>query len=748
MRSIMKTLLAGTGLACALSTPAYAQTAAGTDADAGSSVPADGDIIVTATRRDERLQDVPVAVTAISAAQLELQQIDNVQDLFGVVPGVNVATGVGGTNELQIGLRGLVPSVTEPTVDMSVGIYIDGVYVARPISANTGFIDMERVEVLRGPQGTLFGRNTIGGAFNITTKKPTEEFTGYVEAAYGNYDMFRGTGVVNLPLNDIVQTRFVYSHMQRNGFGRSIVSATNPLVTGPLDREFSDAKQDYARGTLRVAPSEDFEMLISGDYFRFEGNSALYRLNYVAPGSPFAAYVTNDYYQNQADFNPKTFNESYSATINVTGNMGFATIRSISAYRHAATERASDLDASPIAGRDFVSFPFSGEQISQELQLFGDAVDGRLNWIVGGYYFYEKGSYAIELDVGAPVVIVNSRIPTLSNESLSAFAQLDFAITDALKVTGGIRQVRDNRSVAYQSGNAATVGGPLIGACGLPAAVLADPANCFYHPPQASYDFTPWTAELSFQPNRDLLAYVKVSRGYRSGGFQTQAAALAAIGTESFGPENLISYEGGIKATLLDGVLVTNLAGYHSKYSGVQQNENFTFGTPAQTISIIQNAGKAEINGVEAELAARLGGFRLSATYAYTDATFTSGPSVGTPYLVTPKHTFSVAGNYSVELGRGKLGLNADYSYRSKVFFYTPLPTWNQAQIDAVSQDGYGLFNASVSYSYEPFTLTVFAKNLADKEYAARTMNFVAAGFNTEAPGEPRTYGVSLRFDF
>jgi len=714
---------------------AFAQESGPAQAEANTTDASE--IIVTATRRAERLRDVPISVTAVSGAQIEQAQIRNVSDLYGRVPGVSLAPGVGSVNELQVGIRGLVPGALETTVDPSVGIYIDGVYVARPVAANTAFIDMERVEVLRGPQGTLFGRNTIGGAFNITTRKPEDYFEGSVEVGYGNFNRLTATGMINLPVSETVQARLVYNHHEHDGYARSLA----------LNEDIYDRKQDYVRASVRVAPSERFEMLLIGDYFKFSGASQFYKLNYLAAGSPLAAFQTPDFYTNNAGFNPRTTNEAYNATAIITAENDIFTVKSISAYRHVAATRGADLDGVPQALRDFVAFPTKNEQISQEVQFYGSAMNGRLDWIVGGYYFYEQGSSAIELDVGAPVIIVNTRIPKASNASVSGFAQLTYEIADNLKLTGGIRRVHDTRNASYVSGSALTVGGPLV-ACSLPAATGATLGNCYYKPPQATYNFTPWTVGVDYKPSDDLLLYGKVSRGYRSGGFQTQAAALAQLGIESFGPEALTSYEAGFKATMLNGAVQLNAAAFHSKYKGIQQTQNFTVaGPPSFTFAAITNAGTARLNGGEVELTARLGNFNLSANYALVDAKFLSGPSVGGDYLITPKHTYGLAAGYETDVAGGKLRLGVDYNYRSTVRFYDTAG-FSALQAAAVSQKGYGLLNANASFEFKPVTITVWGKNLTDKEYFARTQNFVAAGFNVGAVGEPATYGASVKYTF
>ncbi len=745
MKRLSYVLAAGVAL---MPLVAQAQTV---EEPAGASNASEG-IVVTATRREEHLQDVPVSVTALSAEALESQQIRNVQDLFGVVPAVSLATGVGGTNELQIGIRGLVPSQLAPTVDMSVGIYVDDVYIARPATANAAFIDMQRVEVLRGPQGTLFGRNTIGGAFNITTHRPEREFGGSVEVQYGDYNQLGFSGVLNAPLSDAVAARFVYDHSEHEGFGRSSF----------LNEEMSSSQRDYARASLLFSPSDRLEVTLIGDYFISEGDSQFFRLNYVNPahavGATLVPYApasiggtapagTADDWTNHAGFNPDISTESYSLTGIAVLDMEWATLRSITSYRNTETERRSDLDATPLPTLDFLSFPQDSDQVSQELQLFGQAMGGQLDWIVGAYYFREGGDTTTGLARPNPTqILMAPENPNFENQSISVFGQATFALSDYWSITGGVRRVQDNREASYRQfiGDLAT--GAVL-SCLLPPGAGVGGSVCLFEPEEISDYFTPWTVGLEFQPSRDALLYFNVSRGYRSGGFPPQVGS-DVLSLEPFDPESLTSYELGGKFTFLDGNLIANFALYHSLYNDVQQNTNLLNPVTMTTYSTLTNAGNAELDGGELELAARIGELRLTANASFIDAEFVKGVGVGLPYLLTPDSTYAFAVDYPIEIGPGTLNLHTDYNWRSEVYFYSPAGMTPE-QADAVSQDAYGLWNARLSYDVGRLTFGVFGKNLTDEVYAARTMNFVLSrGFNTEAAGDPRTYGVSLRYRF
>ena len=315
-RRIACLLLAGSVLG-GVNAPAFAQTAPATSAAEPAAQDELQDIVVTAQRREQRLQDVPIAVSAISGADLEGRQIGDVNALAANVPAVTFTATPYGNNDLILAIRGVAPGGVLPNVDQAVGIYVDGVYYARPEGSNFALVDLASAEVLRGPQGTLFGRNTIAGALNLTTNKPRYEFEGSLKASYGNYDALGLTGIVNVPIIDgRLAARIVYSHVQHDGYGY------NPALNGPV----ADQNDDFVRASLRADITNDLRVDLSFDYYNGVNHQPLWVLAYYQAGlSPanLAPYVAAPRSRvSTAGINPLNRSTVYDFTGTITGTIG------------------------------------------------------------------------------------------------------------------------------------------------------------------------------------------------------------------------------------------------------------------------------------------------------------------------------------------------------------------------------------------------------------------------------------------
>ncbi|MCK9544697.1 MAG: TonB-dependent receptor plug domain-containing protein [Novosphingobium sp.] len=364
-------------MSASLTTPAFAQSASESAESTGVQ-----DIIVTATRRSERLQDVPVAVTALSSTALSNQGIDSVQDVQRATPSLSISPFPGDPGTASVSLRGLVATDALPTIDPAVGLYLDGVYIARATGANLNLIDVERVEVLRGPQGTLFGRNTIGGAINIISKKPTQDFEGEVSAGYGNYDAWNISGVINAPVSDRIAVRFAASHSQRDGYAKS-------SLTG---RDLAPDNTEYLRGQIAIQLTDNWDVLLSADYSdtRFKGGqwvtpvaqtgTAAAIVNSQAPADDSPA----DYFLPFSKNPPSQVDGHYRNTVwgvggTITGEIDDITFRAIIGYRNLDKYLAgNDLDGSPYTLLQQIYGLDTQHQVSTEFQLFGKLLDDRL----------------------------------------------------------------------------------------------------------------------------------------------------------------------------------------------------------------------------------------------------------------------------------------------------------------------------------------------------------------------------------
>jgi iron complex outermembrane receptor protein len=764
---------------------AFSQVGPGSAAGAGEEL---ADIIVTATRREERLRDVPIADTAVSAKKLEEQQIADVTTLANIVPNMQAKPSL---NPLQITLaiRGVTQLIASPAVDPPIGTYVDGVYNVLNAGSNIAMIDMERVEVLKGPQGTLFGRNTIGGAISITTMKPQDSFGGYVQQDAGNYGAYTTTAVLNLPISPgLLDTRLVFQHTQHEGYGRD-------LATGQPDNTLN---QNYFRGSVKYTPSDKWDVLLSGFYIHAQGFAPATKLGYFA--SPFNAsfplaagntsgdklsnYVNAGGFQDTYSSPDSTFKlDQYGVTNVITGHLNDAvTVKSISSYSSTDYQQVSDLDGTPYLFLNLIAFPVAAEQFSEELQAYGDALDDRLKWISGAYFFTVTGSQisnnATLFNLSPPAArTYNTNGPYVSNQSYSAFTQLTYELMPKLRLTAGVRYVVDDRKVTYLDHR--EVPGPdprAFVSCDLAnaaspvtAALGTSPGDCSFKS-SVQYGYLPWTVGLDFKPNDATLLYAKVSKGYRSGAYPgngptatppsatitaaqaltNNAAALALFGPVP--PESLLSPEIGAKLDFLDGKLKVNAAGYFSRYDNIQLTVNVIPCPTCSTVAVLENSGNADMWGGELEVSALLGKLELDGAIGYTDPKYLSGSaSFGQPVINVSKTNESLTASYPSETSAGLLTLTGTYAYRSGATFYTVTSGLPAAANAAVTQKGFGLLSARAAFTLAnlPITLAIYGENLTNEKYKDSASDFPAPlSYAVYWPGPPLTFGGSIKYSF
>ena len=753
-----RTTLAGTGAALFAGALAGAPAAMAAQAAPPMAEAADGDmatVVVTSQRREQRLQDVPMSVTAVGSAELEKRQIQDVKGLSAQAPSLLITDTPVGKNNMIIGMRGITPTSISSNNDPTVGIYVNGVYYARTAGANAALVDMENVEVIRGPQGTLFGRNTIGGALNMTTKAPIRKFEGKASAGFGNYGQQAYSAMLNVPLGDSSAIRVVADDVRHHGYGSSAV----------LGQRMADEDRQYLRLALRANPLEDLQFDLYYDKFRSDVNSQIWILNYFDPAiaartlAPLAASLQSGGYTSMAGFNPANTVDVDNASATLRWKTDAATLKSITAYRDLRTVSGYDLDATPVFVNQLQRYGVSGHQFTQELQAYGDALDDRLEWIAGAYYFDEAllDSSLVTTPSGANKLARLNEFASFQ-KSGSLFAQLTWALHPSLRATAGARWVRDRRTVDYYAPRTILeTGTPLAGAAG--CALLAagvDQGGCRYTPPELKFNYVPWTLGLDYKANPDTLLYAKVSRGFRSGGYQPPGATNA-LAYKPFDKEEVLSTEIGSKFMLLDRKLRLNVAAYHASYKDIQQiAPHFPPGSTT-TISSVVNAGEATVRGVEVDAQWRVGALDLNAGVGIVDPEFTSGPYRGLPFVTSAKRNVTLGADYPLATALGKLHVHADYSWRSTVLFFQPVNTstpvftpLTSGQIDSNTQPGFGLLNGMLTLDLDDqrTRVSLWGKNLASKYYWARSNSFYAQGYNNQTPGDPRTYGVTLEQRF
>ena len=713
-------LLAGT----ALSTPAFAQADQQPTEDSGQI----GDIVVTARKTSENLQTTPVAVTAVTDVALDKAQISNVNQLQNIAPGLVVYPAVAQPGSAQFSLRGQGQNDGLIAVDQSVGAYVDGVYVARSSGALFNFVDVERVEVLRGPQGTLFGRNTTGGSVNVINKAPSDKFEGMVKARYGNYNAFEATGVINIPISSANGgLRLVAQHSQHDGYGRNV----------QFNQDVGGDNTDFIRGTLKVGNADNtFSLTVQGDYTdrrtsgelvglkRFTATGTNGLLIGVCNGSPVGAASAlrplcpvqtpaGDSLANYAvDVIGKgNFFQVRNSMPDIYGNAKARgasgtidwdlsddiSLKSITAWRKLSTASLSDNDGTPYVFTGGL-LPIDGnfinqDQISQELQLSGKTLENKLSYIFGAFYFRENGldrskSYSV-VPLSRALSYVDASV---RNQSTAVYGQATYSLTDTVRFTGGLRYTWDKRSIVRRNRNETPGNGGTF-TCAMAANTrdasgfqLPDGTVCQVTS-KANFGYLSYTAGLDWQATSDLFVYAKTSRAFRAGGFNTRAVTGGS--SVGFNPESVTDYEVGAKVDFLDRHARLNVAAFYTDYSNVQRNVAVVTPGSATLTSGVQNAAAAKIKGLEAELTIKpVDNLTLGASMTLLDpqfksfttlvATRTAGVSAtvdasATPFTFTPKTSFLLSADYEVPASFGSVNLHVDYAYRGVNFAQGPI---------------------------------------------------------------------------
>jgi iron complex outermembrane recepter protein len=527
------------------------------------------DIVVTARKRAESAQSVPISLSVFAEQDLSNRSIQNLPDIQQQTPSLQMLQSTSSSIASFLSMRGQVVTTVTLATDPSVGVYVDGVYQPRAYGLETlGTLDISRIEVLKGPQGTLFGKNTTGGAINIVTNMPTDVWEGSVRARVDHRGTFSIGGVINVPLGETLAARFVAEAIWRDHLG------TNTTTGNDLGR----INQKRIRGTLQWRPTEKLSFVLRGDYMRFEGTGLPFKglsnilstsgaINQVVGETGVSRPEALTLLQANANFSldnaqnidPYELAEIYgfSATADLQID-DVTSLKSISAVRWVRDNRTYDYDGTPY---DILNYPLSAmseRQISQELQLTGAAFDEKLNYIFGGYYAHEKGDDLLgqrTLGLSSPNGTV-LQDATVTNKTAGAFLQATYRFTPELSATGGIRYTKDWRQLASRNrdNNRCIALGRLLNA-----------GPCVYNVPEARFDGVSYTVGLEYKPHRGVLLYVKTSRGYRTGGlpFGAGRAGDPAASVASFAPffpEKVTDYEAGIKADWLDGRLRTNIS--------------------------------------------------------------------------------------------------------------------------------------------------------------------------------------------
>lgn len=711
---------------------------------AGRTSPRLEEIIVTARRLAEPLQTIPIATTALTAGQLDRQQLDDVESTQRAAPSLYIAPVQSNRMMTTVSMRGHVEPDLVPTVDPAVGLFLDGVFIARATGANLRLVDMQRVEILRGPQGTLFGRDTVGGAINLVPAKPTDALEGLVKVRVGDYSLRELTGVINLPVaGPVAALRIAGLHSEHDGYGRSML----------VDRDLNDDDTDFLRAQLRLQPSGRLMIDFAYDMTWVDTSTQLISLAAAFPpatdipaaaGHPedsLDAYVdptaTETWANRAGSFDARV--GGVSAVIEL--QLDRFALKSISAYRDLDMDiHDTDQDGTPYDIAWQLRQAQRQHQFSQELQVFGQALDTRLDWLLGAYYFTESAALAGQQIGLVPIVppVVGLLLGEANNDSSAVYGHATYRLSARWRIGGGARYVEDRRRVV--SGSLAQVGEVEI--CAIDPGILDQPDVCRSTSPTRTFDYAPFTIGVDYLLNDQSLLYAKFSRGHRAGGYNFRVST--AVDLQTFGPERVTTLEIGSKADLLDERLRVNFALFRSSFDDIQLAQRLEI--PGLGVTrVTQNAGTARIDGGELELAAALPALRLTGSVGVVDARYTAiepgvtGVTLDSRFAYTPKVTYSLATDVPVTTGAGPCNLHADYSWRDDVYFGgRPL----------ASQPSYGLLNAMVSCAFAPtpLELSLWGRNLTDEHYVRRAIDRVT--FVNAMPGDPRTVGATLTYSF
>lgn len=686
------------------------------------------EIVVTAQRRSEKLQDVPIAIAAITADALATQGVGGTLDISQSVAGVNVTSQSG---SIFPRIRGVGNSIIGPGFENGVAVYVDGVYFGSTQASILSLNNIRQIEVLKGPQGTLFGRNTTGGLIHVISRDPEEEAGGEAKLSYGNYQTLAADAYVTGALAPNLAADLAgHFSTQGDGYGAN-------RTTG---KDVYRQNEDVAlRSSALLTPSDGARFRLTGDYARNHGSMFARR---PAPGTrPALPTVPLDsVWDTATGRDPENRFKGWGVSGRWDQDVDFAQLASITAFRKSRNFSGQDGDMSPTPGINLM-LTQKDQQFSQEVQLASNP-GSDLTWIVGAFYYNSRGRFdPAEVQFFGPVApvlpfgVMSTQITSalLKTESAAAFAQATLPVAEATNLTLGARYTAEKRSIdAQQVANLAS------GVKGFPLSAVS--GNKHFSKPT-------WRVSLDHRFSPEWMTYVSYNRGFKSGGFNGAAPTSPA-----FAPEVLDAFETGVKSDLLDRSLRLNVAAFYYKYKNIQVSRY----PPGATI--IYNGASARIYGVDADLEARITSqFSLSAGMSLSSNKFTRFPDAyyflpaaaggnstvirdgtGNHLPEAPEFTANVNASYTIPVSIGEVGLSVSYSYNDGYY----------AQPDNVfAEPSFGLLNGAVTLTLDNgVDLQVWGRNLTDEKV---TLNLASNNLSTAAGYRPpRTYGVSAKVTF
>ena len=772
IRTTKTVLLMGSALGLLTTSTAYAQTApqpqppsaAPTEASDASPV----DIVVTAQKRPERLQETPVAVTAFTQADLDAGVNRTLVDIVKTAPGVSFSSGNTARAE-GIRIRGVGTASFSEGVTGSVATVVDGIVLGRQAQGLFELNDIAQIEVLRGPQGTLYGATSTAGLINIVTQRPSARPTAAWDVQYGNFNEVRARATVSGPLaGDTLKARISGYYAIRDG-----------EITNVVNGEDLNNRREFGfRGKIELQATPNLNFLLTGDFIESRNRCCSLTFRTVGTPAAIAPVIASESNRNVALNSPASaqLNRAWGVTLQGDYDLGSAVVTSITGYRRWTFSDGGDVDFTALNIIPFAGTNNQSRQFSQELRIASKG-EHRLSYIAGLYFFDQTLDAQSRFDQRlAPLFIPNvtgaaigqireTAVRTVRQKQYSAFAQLEYKVADTVKLIGGLRYTKFDLGLDFARTNTNPVLGTITGAPFNSLLVLGLPTAFTTTNNDTNLS---GKAGIQFQPTRDVMAYASYTRGYKGPAVRADsgdpiAGADVAI-TARIAPETVDSYEAGIRTQFLDRKLTINLTGFYSKFKNFQANTV----NPANPVQqSLVNAGDVSTRGAELEVSLRpVTGLTLAGSAAYVDAqygnilvscssfrTVAGCNAVGAAFLLNlngqqfqnaPRWTSNLSANYDFAVGSDlRAFVRGEAQYRSSVYF-------SFARDPLTRQGGYTLFNATVGLrtADDRFSVSVYGKNLSNQDYALTIARSALVAGSYQYQGLQRSYGVVAGFKF
>ncbi|WP_294390827.1 TonB-dependent receptor [uncultured Sphingomonas sp.] len=744
---------------------------AGETAPVDGAVPADaGEIVVTATKRAASAQEVPLSLTVLDPRTITEQHLRDTVALARQTPNL-VAESAMGAAMPRFRLRGIGTNDFTPTTASPVGVYEDEVYISAAAGLSRPLYDLERVEVLRGPQGTLWGKNTTAGAIHYVTTKPGDVQSGQVQLSYGTDDTREAEAGIGGPISETLSYRLagVYKHRDGQFFNDYTGSEVGSYDIWDL------------RGQLKWDLAPGSTLIVKGHGGRTRQGQPLQHVGILAGGADSDGYVERDKRDALSNNGPgNTWARRAGTDAHLDVDLGGATLTNIAAYEWASSLIYSDDDANPVSSYH-ERYGGGSHTFTDELRIASPA-DEAFGWIVGGYYLHDRTKSFGQLGLYSPTnfgvngIAYDLRVDT---DNLAGFANLSYAVTPSLKLSAGARYTWERKSVfgiafeyATNPANVFDISDPTITYIDTAAGIYQNGPGQPIDPvrPRKAWKKLTWDASADYEVTDGVRLFGRVARGFRSGNYNAYIATPSDLSV--YDPETLTSYEAGIKTNLLDRRLTLNMTGFHYDFDDMQVTVLRDVGTRTQ------NAAKARVDGLEVEAVARpVAGLTLNTGWGFQDGKYRDFRNASAPFPINrgvpldlsgqrleraPRHTLNLAGTYETTVGAGTLRLNTDWRYASRYRFHiwsdvtdnTPAPFLDTPDLRALvrntfSQDGYWLGNATITYRFASgLETSLWVRNITDQAYNTNAFGMFFNRSISTYPGERRTGGVSLGYRF